>query len=86
MQLKPPLCSFWVAMCCAWKLRSRSDHGPGTTMVGLTLPSSLVIRLVLSCCAGRLARRALGTRAEHDGVVGPAAAGDVDLVDRLMTW
>src|ERR1035437_2085832 len=47
MQLNPALCSFWVAMCAAWKRRSRADQGPGTTIVGLTLPSSLLIRLVV---------------------------------------
>ena len=35
-------------MLAAWKRKSRSAHGPGTTITGLTLPSSLVIRFVSS--------------------------------------
>ena len=45
MQLKPLLCSRWVATCSAWNLRSAFDQLPGTTITGETPPSSLVIGL-----------------------------------------
>ena len=45
MQLKPLLCSRWVATCSAWNRRSACDQRPGTTMTGATPPSSLVIGL-----------------------------------------
>jgi hypothetical protein len=44
MQLKPEFCSFWVTICSAWKPMSAALHGPGTTMVGPTPPSSEVTR------------------------------------------
>ena len=54
MQFAPALCSFCVATCAAWKSRSASLHGPGTTITGVTLPSSLVTRLVTTGCPARL--------------------------------
>jgi hypothetical protein len=43
MQLKPAFCAICVATCSACMRRSRSDHAPGTTITGVTFPSSLVI-------------------------------------------
>ncbi len=67
MQFAPALCSFMVATCAAWKARSASLHGPGTTITGVTLPSSLVI--------------VLSRATADDRVVGALAAGEVDRVD-----
>ena len=35
-------------MLAAWNAKSPARHGPGTTITGLTLPSSLVMRLASS--------------------------------------
>lgn len=43
MQLNPAFCVIWVATCSACMRRSRADHAPGTTITGVTFPSSLVI-------------------------------------------
>ena len=80
-QLKPPLCSRWVAMCSAWKRRSAADQRPGTTMVGETPPSSLVIGLAKAWGARRLGRGPGGAGAPGDRVVGGFAAGDVYGID-----
>ena len=58
--------------------------GPGTTITGLTLPSSPVMRLCKQRLARRLARRALRARTPDDGVEGLIRAGDMDLVHAGM--
>ena len=47
LQLKPALFVSDEAMFRPWKARSDLLHGPGTMMIGLTLPSSLVMRFLL---------------------------------------
>jgi len=45
LQLWPELMSLVVAICSAWNRKSRGPQSPGTTMKGLTPPSSPVIGL-----------------------------------------
>src|SRR5207245_11348310 len=47
LQLKPALLVSIEARLAPWNSTSLALHGPGTTMIGLTLPSSLVMRLRL---------------------------------------
>ena len=81
MQLKPLLCRRWVATCSAWKRRSAFDQLPGTTMVGATPPSSLVIGLVSRGVPAAFAAAPWSRRSPDDCVVGGFAAGDVYGVD-----
>src|SRR5260370_16908783 len=48
LQLKPALLVSIVTRCSAWYAISLSLQGPGTTITGLTLPSSAVTRLASS--------------------------------------
>ena len=48
MQLKLALLVTMPATLRAWKSRLAVSHGPGTTMTGLMLPSSLVMSFLSS--------------------------------------
>ena len=60
MQFAPALWSFIDATLAAWKVRSAAFHGPGTTITGVTLPSSLVIVFSSSGRAAALRAAASG--------------------------
>ena len=58
--------------------RSGSHQSPGSTMTGVTPPSSLDIGIVDLGIVGSLAPCGVGPGAVDDGVVRGGAAGDVD--------
>ncbi len=60
------------------------DQSPGTTMIGETPPSSLVIGLSSSGVPAAAALGGILTAAPDDEVVGGRAAGDVHVGDALV--
>ena len=87
LQLNPALLTSMVARFSAWYRMSVSLHeplGPGTTITGLTLPSSAVKRLVRTRLVPLLAPPPLLAGSEDDRLIGAVRAGDVDLVHARM--
>ena len=78
------LCSFCVATCSAWKWMSARVHGPGTTMVGQTAPSSEVMRRGFFGVPAAQLVSPLFAGAPDDRVVGRAGPGDVDGLHQRM--